>query len=61
MEVTLQTVVETLTALEQEFAVESQKNLAGNKSAGARARKISLDIEKNLKAFRKLSIEESKK
>jgi len=33
----------------------------GNKSAGTRARKSSLDLEKLLKEFRKLSIEESKK
>ncbi|RXM42760.1 histone H1 [Flavobacterium sp. YO64] len=33
----------------------------GVKAAGARARKSSLEIEKLLKEFRKLSIEESKK
>lgn len=33
----------------------------GNKSAGARARKTSLAIEKMMKEFRKLSLEESKK
>jgi len=32
----------------------------GNKAAGTRARKISLDIEKSLKAFRKQSLEASK-
>ena len=32
----------------------------GNKAAGARARKASLDLEKLLKEFRKLSLEESK-
>lgn len=31
-----------------------------NKSAGARARKASLELEKQLKAFRKASIEASK-
>jgi hypothetical protein len=32
-----------------------------NKSAGTRARKSSLDLEKLLKEFRKVSLEESKK
>ncbi|MCL1943578.1 MAG: histone H1 [Candidatus Azobacteroides sp.] len=32
-----------------------------NKAAGMRARKISLDLEKMLKEFRKVSIEQSKK
>jgi hypothetical protein len=33
----------------------------GNKAAGARARKESLEIEKLMKEFRKVSIEASKK
>lgn len=33
----------------------------GNKAAGTRARKVSLSMEKMMKEFRKLSIEESKK
>jgi len=33
----------------------------GNKAAGTRARKASLELEKQLKEFRKVSIEESKK
>ena len=33
----------------------------GNKAAGTRARKASLDLEKALKEFRKVSLEESKK
>lgn len=33
----------------------------GNKAAGTRARKASLDIEKLLKEFRKASLDESKK
>ena len=34
---------------------------SGNKAAGTRARKLSLEIEKNMKEFRKSSIELSKK
>ena len=33
----------------------------GNKAAGTRARKTSLELEKLLKEFRKVSLEESKK
>ena len=33
----------------------------GNKAAGTRARKMSLELEKVLKEFRKVSLEESKK
>ena len=33
----------------------------GNKAAGTRARKASLELEKVLKEFRKASLEESKK
>jgi hypothetical protein len=33
----------------------------GNKAAGTRARKASLDMEKLLKEFRKASLEETKK
>ena len=33
----------------------------GNKDAGTRARKASLELEKVLKEFRKVSLEESKK
>ncbi|HRZ96376.1 MAG TPA: histone H1 [Paludibacter sp.] len=33
----------------------------GNKAAGTRARKSSLDLEKLLKEFRKVSVEDSKK
>lgn len=42
------------------FAEDSQKNLAGNKAAGARARKTSMELEKALKEFRKLSVEATK-
>ena len=33
----------------------------GNKAAGARARKAALNLMKDLKEFRKVSVEESKK
>lgn len=34
---------------------------SGNKAAGTRARKVSLEVEKMMKEFRKASLEESKK
>lgn len=39
----------------------TQQAEKGNKAAGTRARKASLDLEKVLKEFRKASLEESKK
>ena len=45
-------------ALLIDAAAQAEK---GNKAAGPRARKASLDLEKALKEFRKVSLEESKK
>ncbi|MFH6999382.1 histone H1 [Flavobacterium sp. FlaQc-57] len=44
------------------FKLESEQQVEKNvKAAGARARKSSLELEKLLKKFRKVSVEESKK
>ena len=45
-------------ALLEDAAAQADK---GNKAAGTRARKASLELEKALKEFRKVSLEESKK
>ena len=45
-------------ALLSDAAAQAEK---GNKAAGTRVRKASLDLEKVLKEFRKVSLEESKK
>ncbi|RHJ90654.1 histone H1 [Parabacteroides bouchesdurhonensis] len=45
-------------AFEADALLQVEKN---NKAAGTRARKASLDLEKSMKEFRKVSIEESKK
>lgn len=45
-------------ALLTDAALQAEK---GNKAAGTRARKVSLELEKVLKEFRKVSLEESKK
>ena len=52
--------VEKLNAAWAVFAEHADKQLAGNKAAGARARKASLEIEKALKEFRKVSVEAGK-
>ena len=45
-------------ALLVDAAAQAEK---GNKAAGTRARKASLELEKVLKEFRKVSLEDSKK
>jgi len=45
-------------SLLEDAALQTEK---GNKAAGTRARKASLELEKVLKEFRKVSLEESKK
>ncbi|MCQ2129927.1 MAG: histone H1 [Bacteroidales bacterium] len=45
-----------------EFEVNADAQVEkGNKAAGARARKAALDLMKDLKEFRKVSVEEAKK
>lgn len=39
-----------------DFTANLEKNLAGNKAAGARARKASLELEKLMKEYRKVSV-----
>ncbi len=53
--------VEKLAALYAAFEKDSKAQVEnGNKAAGTRARKASLEIEKAMKEFRKVSIEASK-
>ena len=45
-----------------EFVVNADAQIVkGNKAAGARARKAALDLMKDLKEFRKVSVAEAKK
>lgn len=54
--------VENLNNLFADFTKDAAAQVEnGNKAAGTRARKTSLAIEKALKEFRKVSIDESKK
>ena len=44
------------------FKVNAEAQVVkGNKAAGARARKVALDLLKDLKEFRKISVAEAKK
>ncbi|MCM1077570.1 MAG: histone H1 [Bacteroides sp.] len=53
----MKTLVDQLSANFESFVKDAQAQVEnGNKAAGARARKISLEIEKLLKQFRKDSI-----
>ena len=55
---------ELVNAIVAEYAVFAQNAEAqaekGNKAAGTRARKASLELEKAMKAFRKASLEAAK-
>ena len=54
--------VEKVAELYAAFEKDSKAQLdKGNKAAGTRARKASLEIEKAMKEFRKASLEASKK
>ncbi len=54
--------VEKINAEIAAFQAEAEKQLVkGNKAAGARARKAALELMKDLKEFRKISVEEAKK
>ena len=54
--------VEQIKAEIEKFATNAEAQVVkGNKAAGARARKAALELMKDLKEFRKVSVEEAKK
>jgi hypothetical protein len=58
----MEKLVKTIEATYASFIEEATSQLTkGNKAAGTRARKASLELEKLLKEFRKVSIEAAKK
>jgi phage anti-repressor protein len=58
----MKNLVENLNQLFVDFAKDAVLQVENNnKAAGQRARKVSLEIEKALKEYRKLSVAESKK
>ena len=42
--------------LSEQFRMNAEKNVTGNKAAGLRARKISLELGERLKEYRKESV-----
>ena len=57
----MKNLVEKLNANFTAFQADAQAQAEkGNKAAGARARKVALEIMKDLKEFRKVSVAESK-
>lgn len=58
----MKTLVDKLAPMFEAFQKEAAAQIEnGNKAAGTRARKVSLEIEKAMKEFRKASLEASKK
>jgi hypothetical protein len=58
----MKNLVENIQTTFENFQTEANAQLeTSNKSAGTRARKSSLELEKLLKEFRKVSVAESKK
>lgn len=58
MESLLQSINAAFDAFKTDAALQNEK---GNKAAGTRARKASLELEKLMKEFRKASLEAAKK
>ncbi len=58
MKAILEKINAAVAAFNEDAAAQAEK---GNKAAGTRARKASLEIEKAMKEFRKASLEASKK
>ncbi len=58
----MKALVEKINAEIAAFQENAEAQLAkGNKAAGARARKAALELMKDLKEFRKVSVDEAKK
>ena len=58
----MKTLVEKINANIEAFKVNAEAQVVkGNKAAGARARKAALELMKDLKEFRKISVGEAKK
>ena len=58
----MEALVNKIKAELEAFATNADAQVVkGNKAAGARARKIALELTKDLKEFRKVSINEAKK
>lgn len=56
----MEELIKEILTLQQDLSANLEANLKGNKSAGARARKSTLELEKLYKRYRKESIAASK-
>ena len=57
----MKNLIDKIAELNATFMKEAMAQLEnGNKAAGTRARKVSLELEKAMKEFRKISLEASK-
>ncbi len=52
----MKTILEKIQEEYKVFVSDAEKAAAGNKSAGVRARKASMELEKHFKEFRKASL-----
>ena len=58
----MKTLIDQIAAQYEAFSTNANAQIEkNNKAAGARARKAALELMKDLKEFRKVSVEESKK
>jgi len=58
----MEKLLKNVTGLFNDFRIDAQQRaLKGNKAAGARSRKVSLELEKLLKEWRKISVKEESK
>lgn len=57
----MENLIQQINAAYAEFQTESAKFLTGNKAAGTRARKATLNLDKLHKEFRKQSVAHSQK
>ena len=53
----MKNLIEKIDSLYESFKVDANKNASGNKSAGVRARRVSLEIAKLCKEYRLKSVE----
>jgi hypothetical protein len=56
----MKNLIEKIDSLYEQFKVDANKNVVGNKAAGTRARKSSLEITKLMKEYRAKSVETDK-
>ena len=54
----MESLIEEIKVLMGIWELNAKQRLGGNKSAGKRGRKVSLDIERKLKVWRKMSLGE---